>query len=36
MATPTIVIGIIVLAIGLGLIYWVSRRKFYKRNMADL
>jgi hypothetical protein len=30
--TSQLVLGIIPLVIGIGLIYWVSRRKFYRRN----
>src|SRR5699024_4190073 len=36
MDTPTLVIGIIALVLGVGLIYWISRRKFYRRNMAGV
>lgn len=36
MDTPTLVIGIIALVLGFGLIYWISRRKFYRRNMAGV
>lgn len=36
MDTPSLVIGIISLVLGIGLIYWISRRKFYRRNMAGL
>ncbi|MCK0125277.1 molybdenum ABC transporter permease [Gelidibacter sp. F2691] len=32
MDTPTLVIGIIALVLAIGLIYWISRRKFYRRN----
>lgn len=32
MDTPTLVIGIISLVLGIGLIYWIGRRKFYRRN----
>ena len=30
--TAQLVMGIIPLVIGIGLIYWISRRKFYRRN----
>lgn len=30
------VMGIIALVLGIGLIYWISRRKFYRRNMAGM
>lgn len=30
--TSQLVMGIIPLVIGIGLIYWISRRKFYRRN----
>ena len=30
--TSLLVLGIIPLVIAIGLIYWVSRRKFYRRN----
>ena len=30
--TSQLVLGIIPLVIGIGLIYWVSRRKIYRRN----
>jgi len=32
MDTPTLIMGIIALVLGIGLIYWISRRKFYRRN----
>ena len=32
MDTPTLVIGIIALVLATGLIYWIRRRKFYRRN----
>ncbi|MDN3692293.1 molybdenum ABC transporter permease [Chryseobacterium tructae] len=32
MDTPTLVIGIVALILGIGLIYWISRRKFYRRS----
>jgi len=30
--TAQLVFGIILIIIGIGLIYWISRRKFYRRN----
>lgn len=30
--TAQLVLGIIPLVIGIGLAYWISRRKFYRRN----
>lgn len=30
--TAQLVFGIIVAVIGIGLIYWINRRKFYRRN----
>lgn len=30
--TSQLVLGIIPLVVGIGLIYWVNRRKFYRRN----
>ena len=30
--TAQLVLGIIPLVIGIGLVYWISRRKFYRRN----
>jgi len=36
MDTSTLVMGIIALVLGIGLIYWISRRKFYRRNMAGM
>ena len=30
--TAQLVFGIILLVIGIGLIYWINRRKFYRRN----
>lgn len=33
MDTPTLIIGIIALVLAIGLIYWISRRKFYRRNV---
>lgn len=32
MDTPTLIMGIIALILGIGFIYWISRRKFYRRN----
>lgn len=34
--TAQLVLGIIALVLGIGLIYWISRRKFYRRNVAGL
>lgn len=34
--TSQFVMGIIPMVIGIGLIYWISRRKFYRRNMGGL
>lgn len=34
--TSQLALGIIPLVIGIGLIYWISRRKFNRRNMAGL
>ncbi|TKC05848.1 molybdenum ABC transporter permease [Pedobacter frigoris] len=30
--TAQLALGIIPLVIGIGLVYWISRRKFYRRN----
>lgn len=30
--TAQLVFGIIVIVVGIGLIYWINRRKFYRRN----
>lgn len=30
--TAQLVFGIVLLVIGIGLIYWINRRKFYRRN----
>ena len=30
--TSQLVLGIIPLVIGIGLVYWINRRKFYRRN----
>ncbi len=30
--TAQLVFGIIVIAVGIGLIYWINRRKFYRRS----
>ncbi|MBW7941046.1 MAG: molybdenum ABC transporter permease [Candidatus Kuenenia stuttgartiensis] len=30
--TAQLVFGIVAIVIGLGLIYWINRRKFYRRN----
>lgn len=32
----TLVLGIIALVSGIGLRYWINRRKFYRRNVAGL
>ncbi|AKH95205.1 molybdenum ABC transporter permease [Elizabethkingia anophelis] len=32
----TLVIGIIMLTVGIALYYWISRRKFYRRNVAGI
>ncbi|MBL0912875.1 MAG: molybdenum ABC transporter permease [Bacteroidia bacterium] len=34
--TSQLVLGIIPLVIGVGLIYWINRRKFYRRNESGL
>lgn len=34
--TSQLVLGIAPLVIGLGLNYWISRRQFYRRNVAGL
>ncbi|HSD06370.1 molybdenum ABC transporter permease [Flavobacterium sp.] len=34
--TSQLVLGITPLVIGVGLIYWINRRKFYRRNLAGL
>lgn len=31
-----LMLGIIPIVIGIGLIYWISRRKFYRRNVAGV
>ena len=31
-----LVMGIIALVLGIALIYWINRRKFYRRNVAGL
>lgn len=36
MVTITLTISIISLFIGIALIYWINRRKFYRRNVAGL
>lgn len=36
MDTFSLVFGIITLVLGIGLIYWINRRKFYRRNVAGL
>ncbi|MGJ1415215.1 molybdenum ABC transporter permease [Sphingobacterium multivorum] len=30
--TAQLVFGIILIVVGVGLVYWISRRKFYRRN----
>lgn len=34
--TSQLILGIIALALGVGIIYWINRRKFYRRNVAGL
>lgn len=34
--TSQLILGIIALALGVVLIYWINRRKFYRRNVAGL
>lgn len=36
MDTTALIIAIIALTLGIGLNYWINRRKFYRRNMAGL
>ncbi|MDM1501236.1 hypothetical protein HX071_03345 [Myroides marinus] len=36
MPTFLLVLAILSLIIGFGLIYWINRRKFYRRNVAGL
>lgn len=36
MSTLLLVLAILSLIIGFGLIYWINRRKFYRRNLAGL
>ncbi|WP_010249839.1 hypothetical protein [Myroides injenensis] len=36
MATVILILAIIFLLSGVGLIYWINRRKFYRRNVAGL
>lgn len=36
MDTPTLIIAIIAIVLGAGIIYWINRRKFYRRNVAGL
>lgn len=36
MVTTALIIAIIALTLGIGLNYWINRRKFYRRNMAGL
>lgn len=34
--TSLLILGITAIALGIGLIYWINRRKFYRRNVAGL
>jgi len=36
MSTFLLVLAILSLIIGFGIIYWINRRKFYRRNVAGL
>ncbi|MGQ8870392.1 hypothetical protein [Myroides sp. TSA_177.3] len=36
MATFILILAILSLLSGIGLIYWINRRKFYRRNVAGL
>lgn len=36
MATFILILAILFLLSGVGLIYWINRRKFYRRNVAGL
>ncbi|MDM1381927.1 hypothetical protein HX038_16555 [Myroides odoratimimus] len=36
MTNFTLIVSILSLIIGFGLIYWINRRKFYRRNVAGL
>lgn len=36
MATVILILAILSLLSGIGLIYWINRRKFYRRNLAGL
>lgn len=36
MATFILILAILFLFSGVGLIYWINRRKFYRRNVAGL
>lgn len=36
MSIFSLVLGVISLASGIGIIYWINRRKFYRRNVAGL
>ncbi|WP_121967275.1 hypothetical protein [Myroides sp. N17-2] len=36
MANFILIVGILSLILGIGLIYWINRRKFYRRNVAGL
>lgn len=33
--TSQLVLSIIFLVLGIGIVYWISRRKFYRRNAMD-
>ncbi|MDM1444428.1 hypothetical protein HX056_14010 [Myroides odoratimimus] len=36
MANFILIVGILSLVLGIGLIYWINRRKFYRQNVAGL
>lgn len=36
MANFILIVGILSLVLGIGLIYWINRREFYRRNVAGL
>lgn len=36
MDTTSLIIAIIAFTLGIGINYWINRRKFYRRNMAGL
>lgn len=36
MTTFILILAILSLLLGIGLIYWINRRKFYRRNIAGL